>query len=276
MNKESTLLALIALLFSLSSCVSWQTGERLRAPYERYTGIDIDHPSDGKIYYRPARGCQLPETCYVLASEKTYIKKVPLCQDVSGLFPQPKEQARDLRPTGRVVWVRLRRNEEGNYVYDRTVATLPKGVVADNAAISPLLVYAREIARQNGHKQYILPSEHDSEPKPRLFQPGLSRRILICGCDYVVDPVLSIASFPIIMGYYIVTTPLSIVNIRQKSIQKRPRSLFGTDTDNLPWCLMCSSSADYECNRQQCQTPLLLPHARPSMGWQWKKIMKNA
>ncbi len=77
----------------LSSCTTWQLGERLRTPYTTYTGLDVERPADGKIYHRPTRGLEVSETCYVLAPEKTYNIIPPLTYDASGLCGKPEEEA---------------------------------------------------------------------------------------------------------------------------------------------------------------------------------------
>lgn len=212
MNKAA-LLILAAFLFSTASCISWQTGERMRAAHEVYTGLDVNDPADGKIYHRPVSGLQLPRNCYVLAQEKTYQREVPPVKDVSGLQRQRKDEAYNLRPTGRVVPVMLRLDKKGNYVFERALTALPKGLVADDADISPLLTQARENARQEGNKQYILPAELGENGKPQITQLGAGRRVLIAGCDYVVDPVLSVISTPVVWGYMIATLPISVIEL---------------------------------------------------------------
>lgn len=209
----TSLLTVVILLIFTSSCISWQTGERLRAQYAVYTGLDTDHPVDGKVYYYAMNGNQLPENCYVLAPEVNYHKDIPICKDVSGLYRQPKEEACHVRPTGRVVPVILRRDSRGNYVFERSLTALPKGLIADDAAISPLLAQARENARQEGNKQHVIPAEHGGTANPQLSQPRLGRRILITGCVYVVDPLLSVISTPVVWGYHIVTLPYSFIKV---------------------------------------------------------------
>ncbi len=205
----SLLLAVAALL--LPSCTGWQLGECLRAPYATYTGLDIERPADGNIYHRPAGGTELCETCYVLAPESTYNIDPPVLYDASGLYPKPRKEACNLRPTGRVVPVCLKRDGEGNYQLESALAALPKGLVAEDAAISPQLAQARENARQAGNRQYTLPTEDGGKPVPQLTQPGLGRRLAIGSCDYLVDPLLSIATLPVELAWNILTLPYAII-----------------------------------------------------------------
>ena len=211
-KKSIFLLTLSHLMFFFSSCVSWQTGERLRAQHAVYIGLDINNPADGKIYHHPMRGVQLPKYAYVLAPEKTYQKHIPLVKEVSGLKRQRREEAFNLRSTGRVVPVMLRRDNMGNYEFERCLSALPKGLIADDVSISPLLVSAREKDRQTGRKQYLLPDEHGSISKAQVSQPEKDQVILMAVCDYVVDPTLNIISNPIVWGYHIITLPIAIID----------------------------------------------------------------
>lgn len=211
-KKSIFLLTLSHLIFFFSSCVSWQTGERLRAQHAVYTGLDINNPADGKIYHHPVRGGQLPKYAYVLASEKTYQKLIPLVKEVSGLKRQRREEAYNLRSTGRVLPVMLRRDNKGNYEFERCLSALPKGLIADDVSISPLLASAREKDRQTGRKQYLLPDEHGGISEPQISQPKSEHLILITVCDYVVDPTLTIITNPIVWGYHIITLPIAIAD----------------------------------------------------------------
>ncbi len=195
----------------LPSCTCWQLGERLRAPYTTYTGLDIERPADGKIYHSATRDWEVAETCYVWAPEKTYNIIPPLWHDASGLSYPPEKEAGNLHPTGRVVPVVLQRDENGSYRYARSLSALPDGLVSGDYNISPQLTQARENARQAGNKQRPLPAEKGTDNTPVRMEPGLGKRILIGCCDYVVDPMLTIMTIPVEWPCSIVALPFVII-----------------------------------------------------------------
>ncbi len=209
-NKIFHALLITAALVLLPSCTCWQLGERLRAPYITYTGLDIERPADGKIYHKPTHGWAVAETCYVLAPEKTYNIIPPLTYDASGLHYPPEKVVGNLTPTGRVVPVALRRDDNGSYQYARSLSALPGGLVAEDYAVSPQLTQARENARQSGNEQRPLPAE-DGSDNARYTEPGLGRRVLIGTCHYVVDPLLTVVTIPVEWTCSIAALPVVVI-----------------------------------------------------------------
>ncbi len=190
MKTIPPLLPAFALLAAalLPSCISWDIGGHLRDMQTRYTGVDVAHPVDGKLY-RPADS---RESCYyVTAPEITYTFAWPAMQNGWGMqvvMPAPG----DVRPTGRLVTAKVGPAPEGVSGWQpqaTEIAALPRGVHAEE-----------------------LPRDQRAPHSPACLaasrrKPGLARRALIGTCDYVVDPLLNVITPPVEVACTIAAVP---------------------------------------------------------------------
>ncbi len=172
----------------MPSCISWDIGGHLKGRQTTYTGVDIAHPVDGKLY-RPARG---QESCfYVTAPEVTYTYTYPAMLNGYGM-QVVMPAASNVQPTGRIITARI---EPASHSYvgaqheARALSVMPGGLCAEESG----------------------PTEH-ATPCPAVLgwereEPSLARRALIGTCDYVVDPLLNIVTPPVELVCYTAAIP---------------------------------------------------------------------
>ncbi len=104
------------LVLPLSSCMRWHTANRLRDAHTVYTGVDIYHPVDGKLYYSPAENTEnlifkdVSFTNYLIAPEVTYRRRSNLINSdgLGNFYPEP-DYTQDIPPTGRIHVVKIKR-----------------------------------------------------------------------------------------------------------------------------------------------------------------------
>ncbi len=158
--------ALFALSLTLSSCVRWNIGERIRQGSETRTGADIAHCVDGKLY----------DGRYVVAPEVTYRPKSRWVY--AGLKPRPAEAA-DIKRTGRSIIAEIQPaqgQEPARFV--RSVRALPAGAKA--TAFAPLP-----------------PATEDSLGTTACNHNRAGKHLRLAAAPfYVIDPLLNVVSTP--------------------------------------------------------------------------------
>ncbi len=182
------LLACVALL---PSCAQWQLGEHLNDAHSTYTGLDVAHPTDGKLY-RPAQataGTAMP--FYITAPEVTYkLYPHPVLRLHEELPPWLMyAQSDKVSPTGRTITARIEDDGKRGLVAVK-IPALPAGLVAEDATAT------------EGQRMLAILSEERKEP-------GVMRRALIGACDYLLDPLLTLISTPVYVACILVEVPFS-------------------------------------------------------------------
>ncbi len=217
---KRTIPLILAAALLLTSCTRWHLADRLRDPYTTYTGVDIYHPVDGKIHYKPEsdgrQNDRLGEA-YVIAPEVTFNKR-SLTTNTDDFYPGDAN-AQNLRPTGRQCIVRI----TGNGV-DEKLAALPKGLASINAPTT-------NQGNTGWGVFYRWNPEGDMRFRalgPELTQettPGWWRRRAIDTCDYVVDPLLNVLTVAVAVPAYIVAGTIGGLHygVRELVTQEEPR-----------------------------------------------------
>ncbi len=167
---------MLGLTLSLSSCVRWNIGDRIRQSAETRTGADIAHPVDGKVY----------NGRYVCAPEVTYRPKSRWVY--AGLHSRPAA-ATEVKPTGRVIIAEIEPahgKEPARFV--RSVRALPAG--ATSAQLMP-----------------IPPATEASYGSMACNLNEKGRYTTVAAAPfYVIDPVLNVLSTPFYWCYVGVKT----------------------------------------------------------------------
>ncbi len=118
---------------ALSSClVQSNIGDRIREGAEVYTGVDVRHPVDGKIYRTADMNSY--DDAFVRANEVTYTRRTPWLTEEKYLKNRAKAQ--QVTPTGKVLTVQVISFENRPEFYRQTVSQLPAGVRAEQAVIT--------------------------------------------------------------------------------------------------------------------------------------------
>ncbi len=187
----SRILTLLLLAFCLlhSSCTRWHTADRLRDPYTTYTGVDIYHPVDGKIYHLPEDE-PYPQHYYVIAPEVSYQRRTHLT-NTDGFYPVC-DTSQNIRPTGRTVVAAF----SYSHGFEKILPRLPEGVVSE---VAPKENQGGIRPRGSNHwcPEGNAPWESLGAISKQEHKPGFARRLLIGTCDYLVDPLLNIIMVPL-------------------------------------------------------------------------------
>ncbi len=170
---------LLLACLSLSGCVRWNFGERLREANAWHVGADTAHPVDGKLY-----GGR-----YVYAPVVEYVPRTPVVS--AGLHATPAKAVHQRR-SGRTVVAELEfpKGEAPRFV--RALPAMPADAVAHPYTLK-------------------LPATERSFGTMAINRVKKSRRARYFAAphDYVVDPVLSIVSTPfywLYVGGHIIVT----------------------------------------------------------------------
>ncbi len=186
------------LALPLTSCMRWHTTDRLRDTLTTYTGADIYHPVDGMIH--SGIDDEGEKTHYVLAPEVAYKHRSPIINSDGFNYYHEPPYAKELRPTGRTLVVEME-----NYCFKRVVPRLPQGVKAE--AVPP--PEKRNFWNMPGWRAADTHAYALGELACQQEQPSTARRVLIGTCDYVVDPMLNLITFPVEVSCWIVGTPIA-------------------------------------------------------------------
>ncbi len=154
---------------ALTSClVQSNIGDRIREGAEVYTGADVRHPVDGKIYRTADMNSY--DDAFVRAKEVTYMRHTPWLTEKKYL--KNRAEAQQVTPTGRVLAVQVISFENRPEFYRQTVPQLPAGVRAAQAVMTD----------DNRIESYGVISKTDCGPW---------RKAAAAPFDYLLDPVIS-------------------------------------------------------------------------------------
>lgn len=171
----SLVLGLAAVL--LPGCVTWNTGKRIQESEVTYTGVDVSRPVGGLLYEsRSDVGFY-----YMQAPEVTYRERTPMVQ-VPWLDIGTEVAATQIKDTGKIRWVRRKSQE----------AAIKKGICPAQVLESPPddLVVARVLSEPSP-----VPSAKEMGASEVRHEAGYAKtRLVSMPCQYVVDPLLSVAS----------------------------------------------------------------------------------
>ncbi len=162
------LVAAVASL-ALSSCVVQSNiGDQIRDGGVVYTGADVRHPVDGKVYRTP--DMNMYDDVYVRAPEVTYTKYTP-CFAVKKDFKRQAE-ARDVRVTGNTVVVQAIAYKNKPEFFRQKLNRMPAGVTAAPA----------QSVKDNSVEAYGEISKTEI---------GWGRKAAAAPFDYFLDPVFT-------------------------------------------------------------------------------------
>ncbi len=159
------------LTLALSSCVvKSNIGDQIRDGNVVYTGADVRHPVDGKVYR--TSDMNMYDDVYVRAPEVTYTKYTPWFTVKNKDLAEKQSEARNVRPTGNTLVVQAIAYKNKPEFFRQQLTQMPAGVTGAQA----------ESALGNCVEAY------GEISKTEL---GWGKKIAAAPFDYFLDPVFT-------------------------------------------------------------------------------------